>query len=178
MDEVKERFEIATDEQADWAFERLAQYRQQQINLSNEKSKYLEMYNKKISDWFEPQNNNLNNQISYFESIIENYRRTKPDQKVNVPSGKTSIRTSNVYIKDDDELTAYVEKEHPEFIKPTVVWGDFKKTLTLVNGQAVDENGEVVKGITTKQESKVFYKPNMKSIDLMPNESEDANNGN
>ncbi|MCY9806536.1 host-nuclease inhibitor Gam family protein [Lentilactobacillus senioris] len=174
MDEVKERFFLKNDDEADWAFEKLAGYKRQSKQLENQREKFAKKYQKRIDDWYNPQNTSIQDQISYFQGLIEEYRLTKPDGKVNVPSGKTSVRTTKKFIKDENVLLAYVESNHPEFIEsnPKVKWGEFKRTLKPVNGKAVDENGEIVEGITTQEETKVTYKPNMEAIGLSESEEE------
>lgn len=168
MEEAKERFSITTDEEADWAFEKLAFYQKKADELEVQRENFVKSYKKKIDDWYNPQNEKNQDEINFFQSLIEEYRLTKPDGKVTVPSGKTSVRTTKKFTKDETALLKYVESAHPEFIEnnPKVKWGDFKKTLTAINGQAVDENGEIVDGVTTQEETKVTYKPNMAVIDL------------
>lgn len=173
MDEVKERFSVKNDDEADWAFEKLAEYQRQADQLEKQREEFAKKYQKRIDDWYNPQNTSIQDQINYFQGLIEEYRLTKQDGKVNVPSGKTSVRTTKKFIKDENVLLAYVESNHPEFIEnnPKIKWGEFKKTLKPVNGKAVDENGEFVEGITTQEETKVTYKPDMEAIGLP--ESED-----
>lgn len=177
MDEVKERFFLKNDDEADWAFEKLAEYKHQSEQLESRRDEFVAKYQQKIDDWYNPQNTSVQDQINYFQSLIEEYRLTKPDGKVNVPSGKTSVRTTKKFIKDENKLLVYVESNHPEFIENTskVKWGEFKKTLKPVNGKAIDENGEIVEGITTQEETKVTYKPNMTAIGLPESEVSDEN---
>lgn len=177
MDEIKERFSIKNDDEADWAFEKLAEYQHKADLLEEQKEEFAKKYQQRIDKWYNPQNNSIQDQVAYFQSLIEEYRLTKPDGKVNVPSGKTSVRTTKKFIKDENKLLVYVESNHPKFIENTskVKWGDFKKTLKPVNGKVIDENGEIVEGITTQEETKVTYKPNMTAIGLPESEVSDEN---
>lgn len=175
MQEIKEPYRISDDSGADWAFTELAKNKKVAENLQKQADIYRESYNSKVDKWLNPQMDKVNDNISYFEGLIEDYRQTKPDGKVNVPSGKTSTRTTKKWNKDDKLVLSYVEANHPEFIKPTLNWADFKKTLKPVNGKAVDENGEFVEGIETHEETTVSYKPDMTIVELPESEASDEN---
>ncbi|MEY8441840.1 hypothetical protein AALA17_04170 [Lactobacillaceae bacterium 24-114] len=72
-------------------------------------------------------------------------------------NGSISKRENTTYLHDDKKLLANVPDK---FIKKSLKWSDFKKTLTATdNGMVVNEDGEIVEGVTAKKNFKVIISP-------------------
>lgn len=152
----KERFRITDDVKANWAFQQLAE-------KQSERNKQLKKYQEFVAqneEFKERTVGAIDRDIEYFQSLINEYRETLDDKKVNVPAGQTITTKTKSPVYDDEQLLKTVQNKYPEFINSTVAKGDFKKTLNAVNGKYVDENGEVVDGITYEDKETVSFKLN------------------
>lgn len=161
MDEIKEApekqtFVIDTDQKANWAFRKLAEVNQK-LTVKEQQKK---AFDEQTQNWYESETKPLKESQDYFEQLIEQYRQSKPDGKVKVPAGYTSVRHSKQYEREPSKLLPFVEKNYPDLLKKDIKWGDFKKRLTDYQGVAIDPNGEKVPGITVIEKESVSYHPN------------------
>lgn len=152
------QFRIEDDATANWAFQKLSE-------LDSEKEKQLEQYRIFVSqneEWKKRKVGKLDSDIERMQYLIEEYRLTKPDGKINVPAGKTVVRHSKAIEYDDNELIKFVEANYPDYInnKPSVIKGELKKKLTAANGNFIDENGQIVAGMTYTEQESVSFKTN------------------
>lgn len=154
--ETKTPFEITDDKTANWAFKKLAEVQKQ----LKEKDDELAGYKKQNQEWYERVTRPLKKSEDIFEQLIEQYRQTKLDKKVDVPAGRTEVRHTKDFQKDIDKLVPYLKTNFPEFIKEEPKWGDFKKKLKVHGEIAIDPNGEEVPGIHVAVKESVLYKPN------------------
>lgn len=153
---TEERFKITDDDKANWAFRKLAE-KEAELNEINEKADARVAQDEA---WRERKAKPINDDIEYFKSLINEYRETLEDKKVDVPAGQTITTHSKSPVYDDDVLLNTVKDKYPEFIKQTVAKGDLKKTLKPANGKWVDKNGEIVEGMTYEEKETVTFKPN------------------
>ena len=159
VERQSERFEIKDDATANWAFQRLADIEAIRVK----KMKKYQIYIDQANEWKKREVGVLEDKASYLRSLIEAYRLTKPDKKVSVPAGKVVIRHSNEAIYDDGKLLDFARINYPSLIKTeyTVKKGELKKNLSLDgNGHYVDENGQIVSGMSYEPVETVTYKVN------------------
>lgn len=160
MEEQEERapFIVDDDEKAEWC---LTQIRQKKTEIE----KWVEHYDKlksKIVD-------KLTSDINWFEASLRSYmmqvheeggtRITKTQEAYDLPSGKIVMKKqAPEYTRDDAAILEWLEENNPDLIKitKTVDWAGLKKTLTAFGENVVDENGEVVPGITITERPDVF----------------------
>jgi len=150
MIDIDERFVVDNDQKANWALQKIGQLRSK-----IEKNKQLaedELF--RINTWLEEVNKPLENSISYFTSLLEEYHKTAhPDEKtIKLPYGTMCIRKQQPQFKRDDELLLKwldnVGKEEYIKVKRSPLWGELKKICKVAGNKLVDiDTGEVVEGV-------------------------------
>lgn len=156
MSEEKEGFVIDNDFKANWAFSKLAEDKQKLIDLVKEKQGYIEQ----INEWYERKANKIIDKRDYMQSKLNEYRMTKPDGKIDVPFGQTIVRHSNKPKYDDSKLLDYVRINQPKLIKTEykVNKNELKKHYQIVDGKAIDDNGQIIEGISFEPSENVTFK--------------------
>ncbi|NYV66150.1 host-nuclease inhibitor Gam family protein [Bacillus sp. Gen3] len=155
------QFEITDLDSLNWAFRKLSALKSKEKEIKQ----LANVERDRIAQWEKSELSTIENSTSFFESLIQQYhaKQLAEDPKVktiSTPYGKSKTRKSKEAPEkaNEDELLEYVlENEMLDFIKNSVKWSDFKKTLKIVeiSGEkvVVDENGQLVKGVTVKPES-------------------------
>lgn len=129
---------------------KLRKLNEEQAHDDEQRSKELAETNA----WYQPATKSRNYEIQSLKEAIEDfYLRQGDSYKYKSRNGSVSKRKSTVWKHDDSELLNAVPEE---FIKRSVEWGKYKKTLKATpDGRAVNEDGELVPGVTTEQSFKV-----------------------
>lgn len=165
IDEIESQeqtqFEITDLDSLNWAFRKLSALKSKEKEIRQ----LANVERDRIDQWEKSELSTIENSTSFFESLIQQYhaKQLAEDPKaktISTPYGKSKTRKSKEAPEkaNEDELLEYVlENEMLDFIKNSVKWSDFKKTLKIVeiSGEkvVVDENGQLVKGVTVKPES-------------------------
>ena len=165
----EESFRITDLKLAIWADEKAhdAEVKLQEIDtLADERIAVLQAKIDKLNEWREEAKRPYLSSIEFFKQHLLAYlaqtirEQIESGAKKIAKSVKLPFRTLQAksqqpeIIKDDALLTAWADANTQGFVeyKPTLKWGELKKTLTMqnVNGQLVyvDENGEIVPHIT------------------------------
>lgn len=153
------RFEVTDAKSANWAFQKLAEIK----TKKDEKLEQYKVFIDQAEEWREKEIGKLNDQEAYLQGLIENYRLTLPDKKVNVPAGKTIVRRSKKVEYKESDLIEFVKNNHPDYIKQTLAVNkaDFKKIIKpSQDGKYVDEDGQIVEGMHYEETETVTYKTN------------------
>lgn len=165
IDEIESQeqtqFEITDLDSLNWAFRKLSALKSKEKEIKQ----LANVERDRIAQWEQSELSTIENSTSFFESLIQQYhaKQLAEDPKaktISTPYGKSKTRKSKEAPEkaNEDELLEYVlENEMLDFIKNSVKWSDLKKTLKIVeiSGEkvVVDENGQLVKGVTVKPES-------------------------
>ncbi len=160
-EEEKQRFQITGMDSLNWAFRKLSALKAKETEITN----LAKAEKERIEHWEATEKASLNNDIQFFESLINEYHAEvlKEDPKaktLSTPYGKSKSRTSKAQPDKANEATIlkYIEEnEMTEYIKPTLKWADFKKSLTIAGDKIVDENGQIVPGVAVMPET-ITYK--------------------
>lgn len=155
MSEEKEEFEITDDYAANWAFSKLAENKEDLDQIEKKKRGYLDQ----VDSWYSRQLNRIIGQREYMQDKLNEYRLTKPDGKIDTPSGKTIVKHPNKIQYDDDKLINFVRKNNPEMLTK-VNKSELKKHYQIVDGKAIDDNGQIIDGIKFEQTESVSFKLN------------------
>ncbi|GIM47590.1 phage protein [Collibacillus ludicampi] len=151
--EMRESFVIDTKEKAVWALRKLAKIRREMEENQSIADKEIE----RIKLWLEDVNGALQKDAEYFESLLQAYHRMvleeNPKAKtIKLPHGTLKARKQEPdYIRDEEKLLAWTKENQPEAVKvkENVDWSTLKKMIVSTeNGVAIDENGQVIEGIT------------------------------
>lgn len=132
--------------------------------LNEEQAKDDEQYNKEITEsqaWYEPAKQKRQTTIDNIEALIEEFYveqyRKDPYYRYKSRNGSVSKRETTKLVHDDSKLLKTVPDK---YVKRSIKWGDFKKTLhDAGNGKVVNEDGEIVDGVTAEKSLSVIIKP-------------------
>jgi hypothetical protein len=153
---TKPTFKITDDGKAQWAIRKIREAEQAKA-----------MWTRHYQDQLRKLQDSLNGDIAYFTRLLEDYfdtcpqHVTKTQAKYKLPDAELIRKAVQpTYICDDDVLVAFLKaSKRDTFIKVIEKpdWAEYKKAITLVNGQAVDaETGEIVQGVMVQQNPPVF----------------------
>lgn len=175
--EVQEGWQVTDLNAAVWADERIhdAQVKVDEIEkLATDRIADLQRKIDIVNEWKEEAKKPYLNTISFFAAKIMVYLqytiaeqvaagKKKIVKSLKLPFNKPAMKAKPPEVKRDDaQLIAWLEKNHPEYIerKPTVKWGDLKKTLTQTEVDGVlayvDANGQVVPHVTLMERPDEF----------------------
>ncbi|MGG0258446.1 host-nuclease inhibitor Gam family protein [Bacillus mycoides] len=155
------QFEISDLESLNWAFRKISALKAQEKEVTT----LANVERDRITEWEQSELKPLHNSISFFESHIQCYHAERlaadPKQKtISTPYGKSKTRKSGEAPEQKDKaqvLQYAIENEMDDCLKTEVKWADFKKKIKIVeiSGEKVivDEDGQIVPGVTVKPES-------------------------
>lgn len=147
-------YHVTTDVEAGKQFQKLAELETQESALKEQKQAYI----RQITEWYDKKMNAITEKRDNAQALINEYRLTKEDGKVDTPFGQTIVRHSTKTKYDDATLTDYLKNSHPELLKYSVNKAELKKAVKNVDGKAIDENGEIIDGIKFEQSESISYK--------------------
>ncbi|MED1559297.1 host-nuclease inhibitor Gam family protein [Bacillus paramycoides] len=157
----QQQFEISDLESLNWAFRKLTALKAEEKKVTT----LANVERDRITQWEQSELKPIHNSISFFESHIQRYHAKQlaadPKQKtISTPYGKSKTRKSSEAPEQKDKaqvLQYAIENEMDDCLKTEVKWADFKKKVKIVeiSGERVivDEDGQIVPGVTVKPES-------------------------
>lgn len=156
-------FVIDTLEKAEWAMRKIAWY----VRKNREVQELAARRVLQIESWAQKETENIADQIAFFESLLQPWaERELAESKrrsIKLPQGTLGFRKSQPkFDRDEDKLLPWVKDNKPEHlvVRESVDWAGLKKRLTVANGIAITEEGEVVPGVTvTRVPDKFYVKP-------------------
>lgn len=151
---------LENDADADSALHKI-----QRLNRGIEWARKLaEQQKQKIDAWLEQQIANRQEAIASQENLLRLYAedrlKNSKRKSVSLPSGKFGFRKQPPKITHNDTvLLAFAKETAPQFVKvkESVDWAGLKKTCVIDQDKMIDENGEVLPGITIEQQEPKFY---------------------
>ena len=158
---MSEAFKITDLESLNWTFRKLSELQKQRQEIEA----LAKSERERIEAWENEATKPIDDSMSYFEGLIQAYHmeqlKENPHKKtISTPYGKTKARRSSEKIEkvNEDEILKFaVESNLSDFIKHSIDWSSFKKSLYLVDvdGEkiAVSQDGEIVPGVKVKPES-------------------------
>lgn len=160
-----QQFQITDLDSLNWALRKVHAYDAQLKEIKS----VANSERQRIDSWEQRESKGIKDSIQFFHNLIAEYHSKvladDPKKKtLSTPYGKSKSTTSKEQPDKVDEslLLKFVEENELPFVKveKSVKWGDLKKTLQIVEkdgGQIViDENGQVVPGVTVKPETTTF----------------------
>lgn len=149
----RKHFVIEDDQTAEWALQMIRE-------ANEEKAKWKQFYDERYARVCA----DADFTIANMEALLQTYfgkvphKKTSTQENYALPSGKLVCkRQEPAYDREDDKITDWLHKTgRNQFVKESVDWGELKKTLTKGPGCMVDENGEIVPGITVVDRPDVF----------------------
>lgn len=147
------RFVIEDDQTAEWAMKKIRE-------ANEEKAKWQQFYDERYARVCADADFTIANMEAllhtYFEKVP--HKQTATQQSYALPSGKLVCKhQAPEYERDDSKIVEWLHKSgRKQFIKEGVEWGELKKSLTQGPGCMIDEDGEIVPGITVVERPDVF----------------------
>ncbi|MDF1510530.1 host-nuclease inhibitor Gam family protein [Robertmurraya sp. DFI.2.37] len=81
----------------------------------------------------------------------------KPKKTISLPHGKISLKKQQPeFVKNDEELFSYAKSTGFIKVKESTDWVELKKKCSVYDGKLIDENGEVVPGVTVVERNEKF----------------------
>ena len=161
-EELDSSWKVTDDGKADWCIERIKE-------IEEEKDRLIRLAEDKINQLkarIEELKTEKDAGTSYFKGLLREYMRTvetkstKTQDTYKLLSGTLKIkRKAPTPIKDDTKLLEWLKLYGKyEFINTVekANWGEFKKELTQTDKGYVTKDGEVVEGVTLKENEDVF----------------------
>ena len=161
LENTEQRFEITDLDSLNWAFRKLSALKSKEKEIK----KLANVERERIDQWEKSELSTIQNSTSFFESLIKCYhaKQLAEDPKaktISTPYGKSKTRRSKETpekVNEDQLLDYVIENDLAEFIQNSVKWADLKESLKIVeiSGEkvVVNENGQIVPGVTVKPES-------------------------
>ncbi|TCW58977.1 Gam-like protein [Bacillus thuringiensis] len=161
LQDAEQRFEIHDLESLNWAFRKLTALKAEEKKVTT----LANVERDRIANWEKNELNPIHDSIGFFESHVQRYHAEQlaadPKQKtISTPYGKSKTRKSSEAPEKADEaklLDYAIENELDDCIKTEIKWGELKKKFKIekIGGEKVivDEDGQIVPGVTVKPES-------------------------
>ncbi len=141
--EERQRFEVKDNGSADWCLRKIKALKEQQ----DENGQLAEAEAKRVMDWLNGQNEKLQNNIAFFESLLIHYHigiynEDTKQKTISLPHGKLKARAQQPeFIRDDEKLIEYLKNTGQSDLVEVIEkpkWGEFKKNLE------VSEDGTII----------------------------------
>lgn len=168
MGEVQSPY-LQSDEEAEAILVRINKRNRAKMAAQRE----AEAWKKKVDAWLESRVNSIDEANESDEAKLQVYAedrlKNSKRKSVNLPSGKFGFRKGQPKIEHDDSiLMKYAKASNPQFIKvkESLDWSGLKKSCTVDGEKMIDENGEVLPGITIHPAEQTFY------VNVKENENE------
>lgn len=156
------KFIIDNDEKAEWALAKIREERAEAQRIISVCENMIKRYEEKIQAVKEQ----LPKKTAYLESQLMQYfekvpkKKTKTMEKYDLPSGVLKKKYPRPeYKRDEDKLLQWLkERNMTDYIKvkESADWASLKKSIKTVGNKVVDENGEIVEGITVVERPAEF----------------------
>lgn len=163
--EKEGNWEIKDALMADWALDKIketkAEYLQQEMVVKAKVDQLI--------SWLEKRNEEKERKVNFFTIKLQQYFETATDVKkkttttqetLKLPSGTLKRKYPNAeYQRDDEKLVGWLKRNNKmEFIKvkESADWASLKKNTQTVGEAVVDENGEIIEGVTAIMRPPVF----------------------
>lgn len=156
-----DRFKVLDDKGAEWCLKKIREAKQ-------EAQKWAEHYKAQM----EKAQKEAESTVAYFEGLLFEYfstvphKQTKTQQSYTLPSGKLIVKKQQPKFETDDAVLVPWLKHNAmnDFVKvkESADWAALKKAVTVTDDGAsvVDENGEIVPGVT------VTIRPDLFQVDV------------
>ncbi|WP_242144900.1 MULTISPECIES: host-nuclease inhibitor Gam family protein [unclassified Bacillus cereus group] len=161
LQDAEQQFEITDINQLNWAFRKISALKAKEKQVTT----LADVERDRINEWEQSELKPIHDSIGFFEWHIKRYHAEQlaadPKQKtISTPYGKSKTRKSKEAPEQQDKsqvLQYVIENEMDDCLKTEVKWADLKKKLKIVeiSGEkiVVDEDGQLVPGVTVKPES-------------------------
>lgn len=167
---VNQPFIVNDLESAAEAQRRIAYFQDEMKKIDSITEQQTEPFKRKIEkiqEWGEQSKQEIMDKQEFYIAQLELYLRTeierqiesgkKPKKTLKLPYGKILLKKQQPeYTKDDAALMEYAKQIGKIRVKEEVDWADIKKNCQVQGEYLVDDNGEIVPGVTVTERSDKF----------------------
>ena len=166
--EEKERFTVTDEASAEWCLEKMEENAKARALIDEQYKQMTARYEKWRADALaELESNDL-----YLKGLLEPWAAEKiadgKKKSVKLPSGRVGFRAGGETWKMGEDkieattpaLLAFVKENDDSFVvvKESVRWGDYKKTLNVMeDGRVATSDGQIIEGMTVTKGAPSFY---------------------
>ena len=151
---MQERFTIDSDQKAEWAIKKIQEARKDRDFW---KAYYKDLMDKTEAE-YEANVEGLEYMLGeYFKTVP--HKKTKTQEAYQLPSGKLILKKQEPeFDRKDELLVPWLKQNAPEFVKvkESSDWAGLKKTVAVFDGNVVNENGEIIPGVTVTNRPEKF----------------------
>ena len=166
--EEKERFTVHDEASAEWCLEKLEENAKARALIEDQYKQMITRYEKWRADALAE----IDGSDAYLKGLLEPWVAEKiadgKKKSVKLPSGRVGFRAGGETWKMGDEkieattpaLLSFVKGNDKSFVavKESVRWGDYKKTLNVMeDGRVATSDGQIIEGMTVTQGAPSFY---------------------
>ena len=164
----KERFTVTDEASAEWCLEKLEENAKARALIEEQYKQMISRYEKWRADALaEIEGNDL-----YLKGLLQPWAAEKiadgKKKSVKLPSGRVGFRAGGETWKIGAEkveatnpvLLAFAKENDDSFVKvqESVRWGDYKKTLNVMeDGRVTTSDGQIIEGMTVTKGAPSFY---------------------
>ena len=164
----KERFTVTDEASAEWCLEKMEENAKARALIDEQYKQMISRYEKWRADALaEIEGNDL-----YLKGLLQPWAAEKiadgKKKSVKLPSGRVGFRAGGETWKIGAEkveatnpvLLAFVKENDDSFVavKESVRWGDYKKTLNVMeDGRVATADGQIIEGMTVTKGEPSFY---------------------
>ncbi|WP_432401026.1 host-nuclease inhibitor Gam family protein [Wukongibacter sp. M2B1] len=162
-EKLRERFKITDLDQANWALRKLAALNKQEAETKELADKERD----RIKSWEDKELDSIDRSRSFFEGLLTVYfmdeKQHNSKFKISTPYGKVSTRKQQPKWEYDEEkvIQSLKDTKNLELIRTKELPDKtaIKKVVSVLDGQVVDEDGQIIEGIkVTEQPEKIVIK--------------------
>ena len=161
-EELDSSWKVTDDSKADWAVERIREVEEEKdrlIKLAEDKINQLKARIDELKAEKDTGTSFFKGKLREYMATVET-KSTKTQDTYKLLSGILKIkRKAPTPIKDDEKLLQWLKSNKMNNYITSVEkanWGEFKKELTQTDRGFVTKDGEVVEGVTLKENDDVF----------------------
>jgi hypothetical protein len=155
-------WKIDNDDKAEWALTRIQEEENESKRFVDDCQKRIDIYQKKIEKEQERLNYSTGilkaQLLEYFATVP--HKKTKTQETYRLPSGNLKLKYGKLQYRHDDKalLKFLQDRDMTDYIKTTQApkWGDIRKTLVPAGDKAVNQDGEIVEGVTVEHGPEEF----------------------
>ncbi|WP_342761485.1 host-nuclease inhibitor Gam family protein [Bacillus sp. BR3(2024)] len=160
LQDTEQQFEITDIDGFNWSLRKISALKEKEKEITT----LANSERNRITEWEQNELKPIHNSISFFENHIRRYHveqlAADPKQKtISTPYGKSKTRKSSEALEKADEtklLDYAIENGLDDCIKTEIKWGELKKKFKIKKigdeKVVVDEDGQIVPGVTIKPE--------------------------
>jgi len=156
----REGFKIESLDQVNWAFRKIKAFNTKKAEIEALAKAEID----RINNWKEKELSGITGSIEFFEGLLTAYAITQkkmdPKFKCSTPYGKIGFRKQQPkWEYDEEELIKSLKAAGmSDFIrtKEEPKKNEIKDAVTVVNGKAINSNGEILEGITVVEQGEAI----------------------